>query len=69
MAQENVATFPRHVEEKIEGIEVYCSTNTLDNAVEALLQVDALLRDVVAFSELLRIEESVSDNLVQAVVS
>ena len=36
--------------------------------MEALLQVDALLRDVVAFSELFHTEESVSDNLVQAVV-
>ena len=49
---------------KIEGIEVFCSTNALDNAAEALLQVDALLRDVVAFSELFHTEDSVSDNFV-----
>ena len=42
-------------------MEVFCSTNTLNNAVEALLQVDALLKDVAAFSELFHIEESVSD--------
>ena len=48
MAQEDVSTFLRHVEE-IEGIEVFCLANTVVNAEEALLQADALLRDVVVW--------------------
>ena len=68
MAQEDVSTFLRHVEEEIEGIQVFCLSNTLENAEEALLQADALLRDVVAFTELFSTQESVSDNLVQAIV-
>ena len=52
MAQEDVSTFLRHVEEEIEGIEVFCLANALENAEEALLQADAPLRDVVAFTEL-----------------
>ena len=68
MAQEDVSTFLRHVEEEIEGIKVFCLANTLVNAEEALLQSDALLRDVVAFTELFHTEESASDNLVQAIV-
>ena len=68
MAQEDVSTFLRHVEEEIEGIKVFCLANTLVNAEEALLQSDALLRDIVAFTELFHTEESASDNLVQAIV-
>ena len=68
MAQEDVSTFLRHVEEEIESIEVFCLANTLVNAEEALLQSDALLRDIVAFTELFHTEESASDNLVQAIV-
>ena len=58
MARVDVATFLRHVEREIEGIEVFCSPNTLDNAEEALLQEDALLRDVVGVNELFHIKES-----------
>ncbi len=61
-------TFLRHVDEEIEAIEVFCLANTLENAEEALLQADVLLRDVVAFTELFHTEESASDNLVQAIV-
>ena len=68
MAQKDVSTFLRHVEEEIEGIEVFYLANTPENAEEALLQADALLRDVVAFTELFHTEESASDNLVQATV-
>ena len=65
---EDPSTFLRHFEEEIEGIKVFCLENTLENAEEALLQADVLLREVVTFIELFHIEESVSDNLAQAVV-
>lgn len=67
--QQDMSALLRHFEDELEGISALCTTNSSEDAEEALSQAEALLSHVVAFAGLFVSDESDGDALVQAVIS